>query len=126
VRHRVRISDPEHHRVEGRERRFHRRHCGHGVLPVWTPGSYLIREYSRHVETIAATAPDGAALALEKTAKNRWRVAGAGAGFALRYRLYCHELTVRTTVVDGDFAILQGAATFVAGVGDGERSHQVR
>src|SRR4026207_392341 len=42
-------------------------------MAVWTPGSYLIREYERNVEGVAATA-GGKALAVEKTIKNRWRI----------------------------------------------------
>src|SRR5262245_58929470 len=45
------------------------------MVPVWTPGSYLVRDYSRNLESLVATAPDGRALAIDKTRKNRWRVA---------------------------------------------------
>src|SRR5688500_10890412 len=49
------------------------------MMAVWTPGSYLVREYSRHVEGVSATGPDGRARAVEKTEKNRWRVQTGGA-----------------------------------------------
>jgi predicted metalloprotease with PDZ domain len=39
------------------------------TMAVWTPGSYLVREFSRHVEAVTAEAPDGSALPVEKTAK---------------------------------------------------------
>jgi predicted metalloprotease with PDZ domain len=48
-------------------------------MAVWTPGSYLVREFSRHVEAVVAETPDGSPLRVEKTAKNRWRVATRGA-----------------------------------------------
>src|SRR4029078_6549757 len=58
--------------------------------------------------------------------KNRWRVETApGSPFVLRYRLYAHELTVRTHFVDPGFALLHGAATFLCGVGDLARAHSV-
>src|SRR5687767_3568988 len=41
-------------------------------MAVWTPGSYLIREYQRHVENITARDHTGRAAAIEKSAKNRW------------------------------------------------------
>src|SRR6186713_2606075 len=44
------------------------------MMAVWTPGSYLVREYERNVERITATA-SGRLLPIEKSAKNRWRVA---------------------------------------------------
>src|SRR5215212_6502568 len=43
------------------------------VMPVWTPGSYLIREFARHVQDFAATTPAGQPLQWEKTNKNTWR-----------------------------------------------------
>ena len=47
-------------------------------MATWTPGSYLIREYERHVE--AVTASNGtAALAVEKSRKNRWKITTGGA-----------------------------------------------
>src|SRR6202022_1365764 len=45
-------------------------------MPGWTPGAYLIREYSRNVESLTVKdAASGAPLSVEKTRKNRWRVA---------------------------------------------------
>jgi predicted metalloprotease with PDZ domain len=58
------------------------------MMAVWTPGSYLIREYERHVEGVAASSPDNAALGVEKTRKNRWRIPTGGARTVrLRYRV---------------------------------------
>ncbi|MBX0329314.1 M61 family peptidase [Oscillochloris sp. ZM17-4] len=71
------------------------------VLPGWTPGSYMIREYARHVQEFAALGPDGAALPWRKTAKDTWRVEAGAAGAALvRYKVYANELTVRTSHLD--------------------------
>lgn len=93
-------------------------------MPVWTPGSYLVREYSRHVEDVRAARLDGEPLEVAQTAKNRWRVqAGDAPRFVLRYRVYCRDLTVRTNFVDADVAILNGAPTFLSPVG-GERRPQ--
>jgi predicted metalloprotease with PDZ domain len=84
------------------------------TMAVWTPGSYLIREYERHVEGLSAAA-GGKALAVEQTAKNIWRIATGGArALDLRYRVYAREMAVRTNWVETDFAMLNGAATFMA------------
>lgn len=52
-------------------------------MAVWTPGSYLVREYQRHVEAVTATS-DGKTLAVEKSRKNRWRCSASGAQRDLR------------------------------------------
>src|SRR5450830_1506527 len=43
------------------------------MMAVWTPGSYLVREYEKNVEDVTARARDGRVLPIEKTLKNRWR-----------------------------------------------------
>ena len=98
------------------------------MMPVWTPGSYLVREYSRHVEAVTATDPAGAQLLVHKTRKNRWRVAAHGArGVSLRYRVYANEMSVRTNFVDEELALLNGAATFMTLLPPQlRRSHEVR
>lgn len=100
------------------------------AMAVWTPGSYLVREYARQVEGIGARQPDGGALAIEKTQKNRWRVLTRGAREVIvGYRVYCREMSVRTNFVDASFALLNGAATFLTEAEDGasssSRTHEV-
>jgi predicted metalloprotease with PDZ domain len=68
------------------------------VMPVWAPGSYLIREFERHVQDFeAADAATGSALAWEKTNKDTWRVETRGAKeLRVAYKVYANELSVRT------------------------------
>ncbi len=83
------------------------------VLPTWTPGSYLIREYARHVQDVAAEAGDQPA-SWQKIDKQTWRVQTNGADHvSLRYRVYGNELTVRTNHVDDTHAHVIPAATFM-------------
>ncbi|HSP15019.1 MAG TPA: PDZ domain-containing protein [Thermoanaerobaculia bacterium] len=87
------------------------------MMPVWTPGSYLVREYARNVEDIAATTDRGESVPLEKTRKNRWRFPTRGAqSITLRYRVYGREMRVQTDFIGSDFALLNGAATFITPV----------
>ncbi|MBK7398835.1 MAG: M61 family metallopeptidase [Myxococcales bacterium] len=83
------------------------------VLPVWTPGSYLVREYARHVESLAASTPTGACR-VEKVRKNAWHVwHGGAAEVTVAYTLYANDLTVRTNHVDAYHLLVTGAATFL-------------
>jgi predicted metalloprotease with PDZ domain len=82
-------------------------------MAVWTPGSYLIREYERNVEAVEASAAERR-LEVEKPVKNRWRIATGGAReVRLTYRVFSHEMTVRNNWVDADFAMINGAPTFI-------------
>ncbi|MGB9178042.1 MAG: PDZ domain-containing protein [Pyrinomonadaceae bacterium] len=81
------------------------------VMPVWTPGSYLIREYERHVQDFEASDAQGRALVWDKTNKNTWRIETGGAGEILaKYRVYANELTVRTNEVNDQHAFWNNAA----------------
>src|SRR5690242_14674167 len=76
------------------------------MMAVWTPGSYLVREYERNVENVTAAGADGRALSVMKSDKNRWRVTtGGAANVTVKYRVYAREMSVRTNWVDAGFAL---------------------
>ena len=96
-------------------------------MAVWTPGSYLVREYSRNVEAVEAHLPDGSAAVVTKTDKNRWRIDTRGsASVRVSYRVYAREMGVRSNFIDPDFALLNGAPTFLSLVESAARPHEVR
>jgi predicted metalloprotease with PDZ domain len=102
------------------------------AMAVWAPGSYLIREFARNVEEISASdARTGVALPIRRVRKNRWRVETDNASLLrVSYRLYCHEMSVRTNWVDVEMGVLSGAATFLTLASDLEakrtRPHHVK
>jgi len=78
-------------------------------MPVWTPGSYLVREFSRHVESVRC---EGGQVA--KKAKNHWRITpDSKKELSIFYKVYAFELSVRTSFVDADMALLNGASIFM-------------
>jgi predicted metalloprotease with PDZ domain len=96
------------------------------MMAVWTPGSYLVREYERNLEAVQAKAGPRV-LPIEKSLKNRWRITTGGAReVTLTYRVYSHEMTVRNNWVEADFAMLNGAPTYLTLVESGARPHDVR
>lgn len=77
-------------------------------MPVWTPGSYLVREYARNLEPISASGE------FRKTSKNRWQIETGGLETVVfTYRIYCREMSVRTNWVEHEFAFFNGAPAFV-------------
>ncbi len=82
------------------------------LLPVWTPGSYLVREFARHVQEVSASA-GGAHLPVQRVDKRTWRVQARGRAVTLRYRVYANELTVRTSHLDGTHGYFNGATLFL-------------
>jgi predicted metalloprotease with PDZ domain len=82
-------------------------------MPVWTPGSYLVREFSKSIEGFAATA-NGKAVKYEKVRKNAWRVYTAKANaIKIKYRVYAFEVSVRTSFIDDTHAFLSSTGIFM-------------
>ena len=82
-------------------------------MPVWTPGSYLIREYAKNVEGFTASAGKNA-LTSEKINKNTWRIYGENASeITVQYRVYAFEISVRTAFLDASHGYVQPAAVFM-------------
>ena len=82
-------------------------------VPVWTPGSYLIREYARNVQDFDAKAA-GKTLPWRKINKNTWQIDTAGAKEVVAsYRVYSNELTVRTNELNDEHGFWNNAATLM-------------
>jgi predicted metalloprotease with PDZ domain len=80
-------------------------------MPVWTPGSYLVREYARHVQDFTALDANGNALNWQKINKNTWEIDTKGAkGVRIGYQVYANELTVRTNELNDQHAFFTPAA----------------
>lgn len=84
-------------------------------LPSWSPGSYLMREYARHIRWIKVEQDNGEALYFEQVAKGEWEIdwnqsllKTESEGVSVSYEIYCKELTVRTSHVDSTHAFLHG------------------
>ncbi len=81
-------------------------------MPVWTPGSYLVREYAKHLQDFSAF-NDNKALNWHKLAKNHWQVDTSDISeITIRYRIFANELTVRTNHLDATHGYFNGAALF--------------
>jgi predicted metalloprotease with PDZ domain len=80
------------------------------MMPVWTPGSYLIREFERNVQDFEATDAAGQPFKWEKVTKNAWRIHTNGAReWHAKYRVYANELSVRTSELNSNHAFWNNA-----------------
>lgn len=82
-------------------------------MPVWAPGSYLIREFPKNVEGFQANG-DGKELAFAKTDKNTWQIqTNKAKDIEISYRVYAFEVSVRTSFVDESHAFLSSTGIFM-------------
>ena len=83
-------------------------------MPIWTPGSYKVREFSRHISNEKVSI-DGEKRNINRIDKCTWQVDNSNFGKTIEfeYEVYAHEMTVRTSFLDNSQAILNGASIFV-------------
>lgn len=83
-------------------------------LPTWIPGSYMIREFARHIVTIRAEC-DGQPVALDKLDKHRWRAAPVRprVGLLVDYEVYAWDLSVRAAHLDQTHGFFNGSSVFL-------------
>lgn len=83
-------------------------------MPVWAPGSYLVREFSKNVDIVKAYDESGKQLDVIKKSKNEWSVKrGNAKEVKVSYGVYSFELTVRTSFLDLTHGFVSGTGVFM-------------
>jgi len=83
-------------------------------MPVWAPGSYLVREFSKNVDLVKAKDEKGQVLAVNKKTKNAWVISkGAAKKVVVSYEVYAFELSVRTSFLDLTHGFVSGSGVFM-------------
>ncbi len=79
-------------------------------MPVWTPGSYLVREYAKQLQNFRATSGDRQ-LSFAKISKQHWQIQTANCReITVSYQMFANELTVRTNHLDATHGYFNPAA----------------
>jgi predicted metalloprotease with PDZ domain len=85
-------------------------------MPAWIPGSYMIRDYARHVVGVRAES-DGVGLTVSKLDKSRWKTEPSDREVTLVLEVYAHDDSVRGAHLDTTHAYFNGPCVFPAVVG---------
>ena len=90
-------------------------------MPVWSPGSYMVREFSKNVNLVKAKDEKGNQLDVVKTSKNTWRIHVKGVNdVKINYEVYSFELSVRTSFLDQSHGFINGSSIFMYVEGEKE------
>jgi predicted metalloprotease with PDZ domain len=90
------------------------------ALPAWIPGSYMIREFARHVVALSARDLRGA-LRVDKLDKHTWRVAPTPGPLTVEYTVYAWDLSVRAAHLDAGHGFLNATSICLRAVGQEDR-----
>ncbi|MEB3180302.1 MAG: M61 family metallopeptidase [Nostocaceae cyanobacterium] len=94
-------------------------------MPVWTPGSYLVREYAKNLQDFAAYSGNKS-LPWRKLGKNHWQVETLNVSeLTMSYRIFANELSVRTNHLDATHGYFNGAALFFRIAGLENQPHKL-
>jgi predicted metalloprotease with PDZ domain len=125
VRYRIACADPAGHLYEVSCTLVDPDPAGQSFrMPAWIPGSYLIREFARHVVSFTA-ASGGAPVAVAKTAKDTWRCAPCAGPLTVTYTVYAWDPSVRAAHLDPTHSYFNGPSVFVAALGREQRPCEV-
>ncbi|VWB79516.1 peptidase M61 domain-containing protein [Burkholderia aenigmatica] len=86
-------------------------------LPVWIPGSYLVREFARNIVTLGAYNDAGRKVRIAKTDKHTWQAAPVNGALTLRYDVYAWDLSVRSAYLDESGGFFNATAVFLSVAG---------
>jgi predicted metalloprotease with PDZ domain len=116
------IEDPHKHmaKVVIKGRRSNDMNQLRFFLPAWCPGSYMIRDYARHIVSLQAMQGNGEVLHCIKETKSTWvidwdksELSNQGLDFELVYQIYCFQISVRSSYIDVSHAFINGPGTFM-------------
>jgi predicted metalloprotease with PDZ domain len=86
------------------------------AMPAWIPGSYMIRDYAKHVVAIRAES-DGLAIDLRKLDKSRWQAAATDRPLTVVAEIYAYDPSVRGAHLDTTHAYFNGPCVFLSVAG---------
>lgn len=82
-------------------------------MPTWAPGSYLIRDFSKNIESLTAFSGKSS-IKTEQITKNTWRIySKKSSGISIQYRVYAFEMSVRTSFLDDSHGYFNGTSIFM-------------
>jgi predicted metalloprotease with PDZ domain len=94
-------------------------------LPVWIPGSYLVREFAKHLSGLTARQGQRE-LPVEQLDKASWRVRCKGrAALTLSYDVYAFDASVRTAWLDSQRAFFNASSLCLRAHGREAEVHRV-
>jgi predicted metalloprotease with PDZ domain len=84
-------------------------------MPVWAPGSYLVREFSKNVNQVKAKDESNKSLKTSKKTKNTWLIDNSNKAkkISITYEVYAFELSVRTSFLDLTHGFVSGSGVFM-------------
>jgi predicted metalloprotease with PDZ domain len=97
------------------------------MMAIWSPGMYVLQNYTNQVSAFTASAPDGTALDVTKPKASRWIVkTGGRPSITVSYTLAAPRGSNLSNGVTDSSLVIVGPATYITLVEQAHRAAQVR
>ena len=94
-------------------------------LPVWIPGSYLVREFAKNLQGLRCK-QGGRSVAITQRDKASWVLdCRAGRALQVHYQVYAFDSSVRTAWLDATRGFFNGTSLFLQVAGQQDNVHTV-
>ncbi|MCD6079674.1 MAG: protease with the C-terminal domain-like protein, partial [Ramlibacter sp.] len=94
-------------------------------LPAWIPGSYMVREFTRHLQKLAAR-QDGKPVAVHQADKATWQVdCVPSSPLVLTYEVYAFDNSVRTAWLDAQRGFFNCTSLCLRVHGQAQEPHEL-
>ncbi|RUO44107.1 aminopeptidase [Aliidiomarina taiwanensis] len=93
-------------------------------LPAWIPGSYMIRDFAKHIVSFEASSSSGA-LEYIRPDKSTWQLAPTEGPVTVRYRVYAYDASIRAAYLDLHYGFFNGTSLCLEVLGQSQQPHQV-
>lgn len=94
-------------------------------LPAWIPGSYLLRDFARHIVGKRAHDANGEPVSITPVDQQTWDLAGSDRELTVQYRVYCADFSVRSAHADSSHVFFNGTSVFLRVHGAEQARHKV-
>jgi predicted metalloprotease with PDZ domain len=89
-------------------------------LPAWIPGSYMIRDFAKHIIKLQAQTDSGVVVPVTKSDKQTWHLPPCESTIIVTYQIYAYDLSVRGAYINEQYAFFNGSNIFLEVVGQSD------
>lgn len=94
------------------------------TLPNWIPGSYMIRDFAKHILCFEAYSESGA-LTYQRPTKSTWHLKNAVGAVTVRYRVYAFDNSIRAAYLDRTYGFFNATSLCLSVAEQDHGPHQL-
>lgn len=121
----IHIASPQHHYFDVELTILQPNTTGQELhLPNWLPGSYMIRDFAKHIVSFEASSSCGA-LTYTRPSKSSWLLEATTGPIQVKYRVYAFDDSIRAAYLDLHYGFFNTSSLCLEVVGQSHIPHNL-